>query len=192
LSGAVKMDLDEIQLEAEDKMEQTLEVFKEEARGIRGGRATPGLVENIRVEYYGNMTPLRQIANIGIPDPRLIVIKPYDPNSIGPIQKAIMTSELGINPTSDGKLVRLPIPPLSEETRKHTVQAVKKLAEQSRQSIRNIRRDANKHIDKAKSDSEITEDEAYRGKDEIQKLTDKFIEDIDKVLEAKVNELMEV
>lgn len=186
------MDLDDIQLEADDKMEQTVKVFKEEVRGIRGGRATPGLVENIRVEYYGGMTPLRQIANIGIPEPRLIVIKPYDPNAIGPIQKAIMTSELGINPTSDGKLVRLPIPPLSEETRRHTVQAVKKLAEQSRQAIRNIRRDANKHIDKAKNDSEITEDDAYRGKDEIQKLTDKFIEDIDKVLEAKVDELMEV
>jgi len=186
------MDLDDIQLEAEDKMEQTLEVFKEEVRGIRGGRATPGLVENIRVEYYGSMTPLRQIANIGIPDPRLIVIKPYDPTAIGPIQKAIMTSELGINPTSDGKLVRLPIPPLSEETRKHTVQAVKKLAEQSRQAIRNIRRDANKHVDKAKSSGEIAEDDAYRGKDEIQKLTDKFIEDVEKVLDAKVNELMEV
>jgi len=186
------MDLDDIQLEAEDKMEQTLEVFKEEVRGIRGGRATPGLVENIRVEYYGSMTPLRQIANIGIPDPRLIVIKPYDPTAIGPIQKAIMTSELGINPTSDGKLVRLPIPPLSEETRKHTVQAVKKLAEQSRQAIRNIRRDANKHVDKAKSSGQIAEDDAYRGKDEIQKLTDKFIEDVEKVLDAKVNELMEV
>ena len=186
------MDLDDIQLEAEDKMEQTLEVFKEEVRGIRGGRATPGLVENIRVEYYGSMTPLRQIANIGIPDPRLIVIKPYDPTAIGPIQKAIMTSELGINPTSDGKLVRLPIPPLSEETRKHTVQAVKKLAEQSRQAIRNIRRDANKHVDKAKSSGQIAEDDAYRGKDEIQKLTDKFIEDVEKALDAKVNELMEV
>lgn len=186
------MDVDDIQLDAEERMEQAVGVLKDELRGIRSGRATPGLVENIKVEYYGNPTPLRQIATIGIPDPKLIVIRPYDPSVVAAIEKAIMASELGIHPSSDGKLVRVPIPPLSEESRKQLITAVRKLAEESRQVVRNIRRDANKHVEKAKKEAKLPEDAAFRAKDEIQEATDKYIEEIDKVLEAKTKELEEV
>ncbi len=186
------MDVDDVQLDAEERMEQAVGVLKDELRGIRSGRATPGLVENIKVEYYGNPTPLRQIATIGIPDAKLIVIKPYDPSSVGAIEKAIMASDLGIHPSADAKLVRVPIPPLSEETRKQLITAVKKMAEESRQAVRNVRRDANKHVDKLKNDASLPEDDTFRAKDEIQKATDKYIDEIERVLAAKVRELEEV
>ena len=140
------MPADDILLEAEEKMEKAVEVFREDMKGVRAGRATPGLVENLRVEYYGTPTPLRQIANIAAPEPRLLVVKPFDPGSVKDIEKAFLQSDLGLNPNSDGKLIRLAIPPLSEEQRKKLAAHVRERAEAAKVAIRNIRREANKDV----------------------------------------------
>lgn len=185
------MPADDILLEAEEKMEKAVEVLREELRGIRTGRATPGLVEGVRADYYGSPTPLKQMANISCPDPRMIVIKPYDASQTGEIEKALLKANLGMTPNSDGKIIRLQVPDLSEERRKQLAGQVRDLAEKGRVSIRNIRRDANKDADKEEKDGELSEDEWKRLKDEIQDLTKKYEGQVDEVFEAKKAEVLE-
>ena len=186
------MSYDEVLLETEEKMEKAIEIFSNELRGIRSGRATPGLVENIRVDYYGTPTPLKHIANISIPEARLLVIKPFDKSSIKNIEKAILKSELGITPSSDGRILRLKVPHLSEERRKQLVSQVKELAEKAKISIRNIRRDNNKKADALEKDSTISEDDSKSLKDEIQKHTKDFEEKVIKKFEEKKEEILKI
>jgi len=186
------MPYDDILLDVEERMEKTVDTLKNQYRSIRSGRAQAGLVENVRVDYYGSLTPLKQMANITIPDPRSILIRPYDPSVCGEIEKAILKSDLGLNPQNDGKIIRLIIPPLSEERRRKLVQQIKSVAEDAKTAIRNIRRDANKAIDKEKKDGSMAEDDAYTAKDEVQELTSKFEKSIDDALELKSKDMMEV
>ena len=186
------MPYDDIYLETSERMDKTAGNLKQRFRTVRSARATPGLVENLRVEYYGTQTPLKQIASIGCPDPQLIVIKPYDPGSLDAIQRAIQTSELGLNPSLDGRLIRLTIPPLSEERRKQLVAQLRDMAEETRVAIRNIRRDANKQADQEKKGGEMPEDDAFRLKDDIQELTADHEQTIDQALEQKSREMLEV
>jgi ribosome recycling factor len=186
------MPVDDILLDADDRMEKAVQVFQDNLKGIRTGTASAGLVESVRVDYYGSPTPLRQLAQIAVPDPSSIVIKPYDPSSSGEIEKAIQTSDIGINPQNDGKVIRLAIPPLSEERRKQLVTRIKNLAEEARVSVRNIRRDANKSLDKEEKQSIITEDDCHSGKDQIQDLTKKAEEKVDELLERKTEDIMRV
>lgn len=183
---------DEILLDTEERMEKAVEHLTTEYRGIRSGRATPGLVENIRVDYYGSMQPLKACASIAIPEPRLVVIKPFDPSSTKTIEKAIQTSDLGIQPNSDGKLIRLEIPPLSEERRKQLANMVKEKAEDARVAIRNIRRDGNRQADQAEKDKAISEDQLRDLKDEIQELTKQYEGKVDDNVAKKTEEILEV
>lgn len=183
--------MDEILLETEEKMEAAIDYLRKEFRGIRTGRASGGLVEHIKVEYYGSPTDLRQMATISTPEANLIVIKPFDPSSLKDIERAIQASDLGITPAADGKVIRLTVPPLSIERRNQLVGQVKKMAEQTRVAIRNARRDGNKEIDTKEKASELTEDEAKKGKDDIQDLTKKYEKTVDDLLENKTSEIQE-
>lgn len=185
------MPTDDILLDCEEKMEKAVEFFRQELRGIRTGRASAGLVEHVKVDYYGSPTELRQLASIAVPEPDLIVIKPFDPTSIKDVERAIQASDLGITPNSDGKLIRLSIPPLSGERRKRLASQLKKMAEDARVAVRSIRRDANKATDKEKNDGSLPEDDAEKCKAEIQKLTDECGKSIDEMLEEKNKEVME-
>lgn len=169
-------------------MKKTVKALKEEFNTIRTGRASASLFDKVYVEYYGTPTPMNQVANISIPEARLIVIQPFDKNALGDIEKAIQTSELSLNPNNDGKVIRINIPPLTEERRKELVKQAKNVGEQSRVSIRNIRRDVNDQIKKG----EFTEDEQKKGMDEVQKLTDQYIKDIGTIIEEKEKEIMEI
>lgn len=186
------MSSEEIMFEAEEKMEKAVEFLRSEFRTLRTGRSSTSLVESIKVEYYGSSTPLKQIANLSAPEANLIVIKPFDASSIKDIEKAIIASPLGITPNSDGRVIRLVVPPLSGERRQHLVQQVKQMAEQARVSIRNSRRDANKLIEQAEKDKSITEDERDQGREDTDELTKKYIGQVDDVLRAKTDEIMEV
>lgn len=186
------MPVDDILLEAQDKMEKALEVLVTELKGIRTGRATPGLVENVRVEYYGSPTPLKQIAGISAPDPRLLIIKPFDPSSLADIEKAILKSDLGLNPSSDGKMLRLAVPPLSEERRKQLGKQAKEVSEKTKLTIRNVRRDAIKLGDDEEKDGTISEDDKFRLKDGIQELTEEHEKKCGEILEKKTKEIMEI
>ncbi len=186
------MDADEILLETEEKMEKALEVLKAEFKGIRTGRASAGLVENVKVSCYGSQAPLKQVANITVPEAQLIVIKPYDPSLLKEIERAILQSELGFTPNTDGKVIRIPIPPLSEETRKKLAHQIKELNEEIKVSIRNVRRDANKHLDKIEKESIISEDDADMAKKEVQKLTDEYEKKADELLSKKTEEIMKI
>lgn len=186
------MDSDEILLDAEERMEKCVEHLSNDYRGIKSGRASPGLVEGIKVEYYGSPTPLKQLALISAPEPALLVIKPFDASSCGDVEKAILKSDIGITPQSDGKLIRLPIPSLSEEQRKKYVKLAKDKAEAQRVAIRNVRRDANKAADGLKKDKSISEDDADKLKKEIDELTKSYTGKIDTRLDKKTKELMEV
>lgn len=181
------MDYDTILLDTEERMEKALEVLKDKYRGMRTGRANAGLVDGIRVDYYGSPTPLKQIANVSTPEADLLVIKPFDPNSLGDIEKAIMKSDIGIHPSNDGKIIRLQVPPLSQERRKQLATRAKEIAEESRIAVRNIRRDSNRQADGLKKT--VSEDDLKRLKDEIQDLTNKSEKKIDEALEAKTKEL---
>ncbi|KPJ58004.1 MAG: ribosome recycling factor [Planctomycetes bacterium DG_58] len=186
------MPVDDVLLDAEERMEKAVTHLADEYRGVRTGRASSGLVEHMKVEYYGSPTPLNQLANIGTPEPQLIVIKPYDPGCLKDIEKAILTSDLGITPQNDGKVIRLVIPPLSEERRKQLIHHAKELAEQAKISIRNVRRDANKVLDQEKKDRTIPEDEMYRGKDEVQELTNQYETKVQEHLTKKSGEIMQI
>jgi ribosome recycling factor len=185
------MPMDDILLECEEKMEKAVEFFHKELRGIRTGRASAGLVEHIRVDYYGSATELRQLASIAVPEPDMILVKPFDPNSVKDIERALQASDLGITPSVDGRIIRLPIPPLSTERRARLAGQLKKMAEEARVAIRNIRRDANKDADKEEKEGVLTEDDARKCKEEIQKLTDEWGTKIDELLEEKNREVME-
>ncbi len=185
------MPIDDILLECEDKMEKAVEYFEHELRGIRTGRASAGLVDHIKVEYYGSPTDLRQLASIAVPEPDMIVIKPFDPASIKEIERAILASDLGITPNTDGRIIRLPVPTLSGERRNQLAGQLRKMAEATRVTVRNIRRDANKTADKEKKDNLLTEDDVDTCKEEVQKLTDDNGKKVDGLLKAKEKEIME-
>ena len=178
--------------QAEERMKKTLANLKEGFSALRTGRASAALFDRIRVDAYGDKSPLNQVANISIPEARLIVIQPWDKGLIGEIEKAIRSSELSLNPSNDGKVIRISIPPLTEERRKDLVKQAKNTAEQSRVAIRNIRRDGNDELKKLLKDSKITEDEESKSTEELQKLTDNYIGKVNQVLEEKEKEIMEV
>lgn len=185
------MDQDEIILDAEERMEKAASVLQSALKGIRTGRANAGLVDTVRVDYYGSPTPLKQLANISVPEPQQIVIRPFDAGSLGDIAKAIQSSDLGLAPNNDGRVIRLNIPPLSTERRKQLVGRVKELAEEARISIRNIRRDANKHADQAEKAKSMSEDDRDDTKDQVQDLTKKFEGKVNKLAEGKETEVMD-
>ena len=182
----------EIIKDAETRMKKSVANLKDEFNSMRTGRASTALFEKIKVDYYGQPTPLNQAATISAPEARLIVIQPWDKSLLGEIEKAIQKSELSVNPNNDGKVIRINIPPLTEDRRKELVKVAKNTAEQSKVAVRNIRRDANDELKKQAKDGDISEDEEKRGTDEIQKLTDKYTEEIDSLLESKEQEIMEV
>ncbi|OAI45840.1 ribosome recycling factor [Planctomycetaceae bacterium SCGC AG-212-F19] len=182
---------DEILFDAEERMEKAVNVLRDELRGLRTGRATPALVDSLRVEYYGSPTPLKQMAQISTPDPQQIVIKPFDPTVLKDIEKAIRSSDLGLAPNSDGKIIRLTVPPMSGEQRQKMVARIKKLAEETKVSIRNIRRDANKHFETAEKNKEMTEDERDQGKDSVQELTKTYEDKVGDLADKKSKEVME-
>jgi ribosome recycling factor len=184
--------VDRLIKQAEEKMKRTVQAVADEFGGVRTGRATPALLDRIRVEYYGQQMPINQVATISIPESRLIVIQPWDKGVIPAIEKAIMTSDLNLTPNSDGQLIRLAIPPLTEERREELTKVVQRMAEDGRVAIRNIRRDTNSSIDTMEKKENLSEDETRRGKEEVQDLTDEYIEKIDDALEAKTEEIMEV
>jgi ribosome recycling factor len=186
------MSADDILLETEERMEGAVAHLASELSGLRSGRASPALVDKLAVQAYGTSTPLGQLAQIGCPEPRMIMIKPYDPSVIKDIEKAILTSELGLNPSSDGKVVRLNLPPLSEERRKQLAKVVKDNGEKANISVRNVRRDANKSADAAKNDKVLTEDDLDRVKKDIQDLTKKYEGKIKDIVDKKTADLMEV
>ena len=183
---------DKITFEAEEEMEKTIDFLKSEYRSVRTGRASTALVEHIKVDYYGSQTPLNQLANISTPEATMIVIKPFDISAAKDIEKAILASSLGITPNNDGKILRLNIPPLSGERRQQLAQTIKQMGEQARVSIRNARRDANKHFDHAQKDKKITEDDRDEGKKEMDELTKKYVGKVDELIKAKTEEIMEV
>lgn len=185
------MDQDEILLDAEERMEKAVEHFTSSLMGIRTGRASAGLVDSIRVDYYGSPTPLKQIANVSVPEPQQILIRPFDVSSLDEIAKAIQNSDLGMAPNNDGRVVRLNVPALSTERRQQLVGRVKELAEEARVSIRNIRRDANKNADQAEKDKNMTEDDRDNTKELVQDLTKKFEGKVNSSAEAKEKEVME-
>jgi len=185
------MDQDEILLDAEERMDKAVSILQDQMKGLRTGRATAGLVDSIRVEYYGSPTPLKQLANISVPEPQQIVIRPFDNGVINNIAKAIQASDLGLSPNSDGRLIRLNIPPLSTERRRQLVGRVKELAEEARIAIRNIRRDANKHADQSEKDKVFSEDDCKKCKEDIQDLTKKFEGKVNSLAEAKEKDVMD-
>jgi ribosome recycling factor len=184
--------IDDVLLDAEDRMDKAVDATRREFGGIRTGRANPALVENLKVDYYGAPTPLRQLANIAIPEARLLTIQVYDKGAMAAVEKAIRTSNLGLNPANDGNLIRLAIPPLTEQRRKELVKMVHAKAEEGRVSVRNVRRDAMEHIRQAKKDKEVGEDDEKRAEHELQKLTDDRIKQIDRATWEKEAEVMEV
>src|SRR5215470_2446958 len=185
------MTSEEILFDAEERMEKAVTVFKDALRGLRTGRATPALVDSLRVEYYGSPTPLKQLAQINTPDPQSILIRPFDQNCLKDIEKAIRSSDLGMAPNNDGKMIRLTVPPMSGEQRQKMVTRIKKLAEEAKVAIRNVRRDGNKHFDQAEKGKEMTEDDRDKGKDEVQSLLKKYEERITEMADKKSKEILE-
>lgn len=177
--------------DAKDHMDKALAMFKTELRGLRTGRATPALVENIRAEYYGSPTPLNQIAQISTPDPQSIVVRPFDASALKEIEKAIRSSDLGMSPNNDGKIIRLQVPAMSGEQRKKMAAQIKKMAEDKKVSCRNIRRDANKHIENAEKEGELTEDERDKAKEKVQTLLKSYEDQIQDAADKKSKEVLE-
>jgi len=178
--------------ESREKMEKTVSFLQQELSGLRTGKANPALVENITIDYYGTSTRLRDLSNISTPEPRQIVINPFDPSSLPLIEKAITAANIGITPMNDGRLIRIPIPELSEERRKEMVKIASRSTEDQRVAIRNIRRDANDQIKQLEKENELTEDDRTNALEEIQKITNQFISKLDEILNLKENEIMEV
>jgi ribosome recycling factor len=182
----------EVEGHAKTRMEKVLTDFQHEMGGIRTGRATISIFDNIRVDYYGTPTPLNQVANLHVPEPTLITIQPWDVSQIAAIEKAIRTSDLGLNPANDGKIIRVPIPALTEERRKEIVKRLHHIAEEHRVALRNIRRDANEHLKKLLKDKAISEDEERRALEDVQKMTDAHILKVDAASKGKEKEIMEI
>ncbi len=185
------MGSDEILFDAEERMEKAIGVFRDELRGLRTGRATPALVDSLKVEYYGSPTPLKQMAQISTPDPQSIVIRPFDASVLKDIEKAIRSSDLGMAPNNDGKMIRLQVPPMSGDQRQKLVARIKKSSEDAKVSCRNIRRDANKHFDAAEKAKEMTEDDRDKGKESVQALLKSFEDNITGLGDKKSNEILE-
>ena len=178
--------------ECSARMEKTIESFGRELTGVRTGKATTAILDGIKVDYYGNLTPLKQVASVSAPDPKLLVVQPWEKTVIPEVVKAIQKADLGLNPLAEANVIRIPIPPLNEERRKELVKLVKKFGEESKISIRNVRRDIIELLKQGQKDSEITEDEFHQGQKHIQDITDEFIERIDRMTELKEAEVMEV
>ena len=179
----------EVLKQVETSMQKGIEAMKRELAELRSGRANPKMVEGLKVNYYGTPTLLKELATIGVPEARMVVISPYDPGCVKEVEKAILQSELGINPVSDGKIIRLIVPPLSQERREELIKVVKKVSEEGKVSVRAIRRDAKEQIKNLEKDKKISEDDRFKADDEVQKLTDKYIKEIDTILGEKEKEL---
>ena len=173
-------------------MESAVEALRREFTGVRTGKATPTLLDTVRVEAYGSHVPLNQVASVSAPEARMLLVQPWDRAMIGPIEKALQTSDLGLNPSNDGKVVRVPIPALTEERRKEYVRLLHKMTEEGRVAVRQARKDANDEIKRRQKDGDISEDAAHREQDDVQKLTDRFIQQMDELLKHKEAEVMEV
>jgi ribosome recycling factor len=184
--------LEDIKNETEQRMQKTLDSLKKELARIRTGRATPALLDGITVDYYGSPAPINQVANISVPDARMLVVQPWEKGMLPVIEKAVQASGLGLNPQNDGNQIRLPIPPLSEERRKELFKNCRKAAEDTKVAVRNVRRDSNEKLKKAQKDKAITEDLEKKGLDDIQKVTDKYVKIADEQLALKEKEIMEV
>ncbi|MDP2209574.1 MAG: ribosome recycling factor [Bacteroidota bacterium] len=178
--------------ETENKMKKAVEVVRQEFIKIRSGKATTTLLDGIKVDYYGSIMPLNQVGTVGTPDIRMITVTPWDKGMIGPIEKAILAANIGLNPANDGTVIRLPVPPLNEERRKELVKLIKKFAEDGKVALRNVRRDANEHLKKSEKEEHFSEDERKRGEEDVQKLIDKHIKEIDSLVTHKEKEIMEV
>jgi ribosome recycling factor len=184
--------IDDVLQDLRERMSKTVEVLQDDLLSIRTGRASPALVEKLPVEYYGSLTPLIQLASIAVPEPRLLVIRPFDPSALPDIERAILRSDLGLTPMNDGKLIRLSIPRLTEERRRELVRVVARRVEEARVAIRNLRRDALKDLQEFEKEKMISEDDFFRAKDEVQALTDEYIQKIDEIGQRKEEEVMEV
>ncbi len=178
--------------EAEKKMAKSIETLKAELLTIRTGKASPSLLDSVRVDAYGSVMPLSQVASVSAPQPRMLVVQPWDKSLVQSILKGIQKSDLGLNPADDGELIRVPIPALTEERRNDLVKKVKKLGEEVKVAIRNVRRDANEEVKRLEKDGKVSEDELHRGSQEIQKLTDRYIETVDEILHRKEKEILEI
>ena len=178
--------------DTEERMRKAGESLARDLAGIRTGKANPTLLDPVKVDYYGTPTPLRQLANVAAPEPRLMVVQPFDKNALPEIEKAILKSSMGLNPSNDGNLIRIPIPPLTEERRLELGKVVKKMGESSKVAIRNVRRDANDKLKKLEKDGQLSEDEAKKHHDKVQDLTNKYTEEIDRMVAKKEEEVMEV
>lgn len=186
------MSVADIKNNTQEKMGKSIESLKTDLQKVRTGRAHTGILDHVMVDYYGSMVPISQVANLSLADARTIVAQPWEKNMIGPVEKAIRESDLGLNPASMGETIRIPMPPLTEERRKELTKFIKGEGEHSKVAIRNLRRDANDSLKKLVKDKEISEDDERRAQDEIQKLTDKFVADVDKILQEKEAEIMTV
>jgi ribosome recycling factor len=184
--------IDDLLDELRQRMDKSVEVLQDDLLGIRTGRASPALVEKLPVEYYGTMTPLNQMASIAVPEPRLLVIRPWDPSALADIERAILKSDLGLTPMNDGKLIRLSIPRLTEERRRELVKLVARRVEEARVAVRNLRRDALQDLKEFEKEKMISEDDFFRGKDRVQELTDEVVEGIDEIGQRKEEEVMEI
>jgi len=178
--------------DTEEKMKKSIETVRNELAKLRSGRATTTLLDGVKVDYYGTPTPLNQVGNVAVPEPRLLTIQPWDKSLIHAVEKAILEANLGLNPANDGTLIRIPIPQLNEERRKELVKLGKKYAEEGRIAVRNVRRDANEHIKKAEKEHKISEDDSKHAQEKIQKMTDSYIKKLDEMLVMKEKEIMEV
>jgi ribosome recycling factor len=185
------MTTNQILKDAEERMEKALNIYREELRGLRTGRATPALVDNLRVEYYGSPTPLKALAVISTPDAQQLIIRPHDPSTLKEIEKAIRSSDLGMAPSNDGKVIRLQVPTMSGDQRQKMATRIKKSGEDAKVSCRNIRRDSNKNFDSAEKNKEMTEDERDQGKDKIQSLLKSYEEKVQELADRKTKEIME-
>ena len=186
------MTVDELIQDAQRRMDRSVEAARNEFNTVRTGRASAALLDRISIDYYGQATPLKQLATINVPEPRLLTIQPFDPSSIKGIEKAIQESDLGLTPSNDGKLIRLPIPQLTEERRKELVKVVKHLAEEGRVAVRNVRRDVMHHMKDLANKGDVGVDEEHRGEERLQKLTDEHVKTIDELLKHKEAEILEV
>lgn len=184
--------MDPIIKDVDDRMNRSIEAFKKELGKVRTGRASFALLEGVKVDYYGTLTPIQQVGTLSVPESRLITVTPWDTKMIGPIEKAIQSAGLGLNPSNDGKVVRVPVPALTEERRKELVKVLKKEAEEARIAIRNIRREGVEKLKDKEKKKEISEDDVKRGHEKIQKETDAFVKKIDDILKSKEQEIMEV
>lgn len=184
--------VNQVKTQAQEKMEKAIQVLKKDLLTLRAGRANPAILDKVLVEYYGSEMPINQMANISTPDPRTLLIQPWDKSALGEIERAILKSELGLTPNNDGNVIRITIPPLTEQRRSELVKVARKMGEETKVAIRNIRRDANDELKKMEKNGEIPEDMSRRGQDEIQKLTDRFIKEADQVISAKEKEIMEI